>query len=281
LLGLAAVILGITRDPGPLMLGLCFMAAVFAAAGAVLGLWAYAYRRLAYALTETALRTDWLGRTLVLPYQAIQGIYTGQRLAGHATASGPRWPGINVGARRVRGLGPLRYFATATDQAYLTFITLEHGGLIVSARDPNEFQTALIDHVERYEASAPVEPEPATWWEREPLVAPWTAVADRWLPVCVGLGTLMLLAVLAAICLPYESLPDEVPLHFDASGVTSQIAPRSDLRHLPLLGQLCLAVNWPLGVAVHPRERVLGRLLWLGAITVQVVLLIGVLRLVT
>jgi hypothetical protein len=32
---------------------------------------------------------------------------------------------------------------------------------------------------------------------------------------------------------------------------------------------------------VHPRERVLARLLWLGAIVVQVVLLIGVLRLVT
>src|SRR5262249_36201052 len=125
LLGLAVLILAITRDPGPLMLVLCVAAAVCAAAGAVLGLWAYAYRRLAYALRETALRTAWLGRTLVLPYQAIQGIYTGQRLAGHATASGPRWPGINVGALRVRGLGPLRFYATSTDQSNLTFITLE------------------------------------------------------------------------------------------------------------------------------------------------------------
>ena len=58
---------------------------------------AYGYRRLAYALTEAALRIDWLGRTLVLPYAAIQGIYTGQRLDGHATPSVPRWPGINVG----------------------------------------------------------------------------------------------------------------------------------------------------------------------------------------
>jgi hypothetical protein len=263
------------------MLGLCVLAAVLGAAGAVLALWAFAYRRLAYALTESALRIGWLGRTLVLPYSAIQGIYTGQRLAGHAAARGLHWPGINVGSARVRGLGPLRFFATSTDQSQLTLITLEHGGVIVCARDPTEFQTELIGHVERYEDSAAVEHESSTWSEREPTTVPWTALADRWLPVCVGLGTFALLAVLAAICLPYESLPDELPLHFDASGVTSQIGPKSDLLHLPLLGLLCLAVNWSLGIVVHQRERVLGRLLWLGAITVQVVLLVGVLRLVT
>jgi hypothetical protein len=281
LLALVALVLGVTRDPGALMLVLCCLAAIFTAAGATLALWAFAYRHLVYALTESALRIEWLGHTLVLPYSAIQGIYTGQRLAGHATARGPRWPGINVGPQRVRGLGPLRFFATSTDQSQLSFISLEHGGVIVSAQDPTEFQTALIDHVERYEDSATNEQELTTWFEREALTAPWTAIADRWLPVCVALGTLALLAVLAAICLPYERLPDELPLHFDASGVTSQIGPKSDLLHLPLLGLLCLAVNWALGVVVHPRERVLGRLLWLGAITVQVVLLVGVLRLVT
>lgn len=280
-LALAAAVLGATREAGPAMLALCCLAAILGAAGAVLALWAYGYRRLAYAMTEASLRVEWLGHTLVLPYAAIQGIYTGQRLAGHATASMPRWPGINVGPSRVRGLGPLRFFATSTDQSQLTLITLEHGGVIVSAQDPTEFQTALIDHVERYEALG-VGPQPATTWlEREPSTAPWTAVADRWLPACVGLGTLGLLVVLATICLRFESLPDQLPLHFDTLGQTSQIAPKSDLLRLPLLGLVCLVVNWGLGVVVHPRERVLARLLWLGAIVVQVVLLIGVLRLVT
>src|SRR5215468_1506105 len=53
LLALAALVLGVTRDPGPPMLGLCCVAAVLAAAGAVLALWAFGYRRLAYALTES------------------------------------------------------------------------------------------------------------------------------------------------------------------------------------------------------------------------------------
>jgi hypothetical protein len=263
------------------MFGLCLLGALLGAAGSVLLPWGFAYRRLGYALTERALRIEWLGRSLILPYPAIQGIYTGQRLAGHSTADVPRWPGINVGPARVRALGPLRFFATSTDQSRLTIITVEHGGVIVSAQDPTDFQTVLIDHVERYEQAPIGEEQPTTWIEREPSSAPWTAIADRWLPVCVGLATLALLVVLAMICLRYQDLPDELPFHFDASGVTSQIAPKSDLLRLPLLGLICLALNWGLGVAVHPRERVLGRLLWLGAIVVQVVLLVGVLRLIT
>jgi hypothetical protein len=280
-LGVVALALGVTREPSVPMLALCCLAAILGAAGGVLLLVGLAYRRLAYAMAESAMRIDWLGSTLVLPYTAIQGIYTGQRLAGHSTATTLRWPGINVGAARVRGLGPLRFYATSTDQSRLTFVTVEHGGVIVSARDPLEFQTSLIDHVEGYEDAALADEQPTTWLERPPAQAPWTAVADRWLVVCVGVGALVLLGVLATICLRYDSLPDQLPLHFDASGLTSQIAPKSDLLRLPLLGLLCLVVNWGLGVAVHPRERVLGRLLWLGAIVVQAVLLIAVLRLVT
>src|SRR5204862_3356551 len=93
-LALAALVLGASREPGPLMLGLCALAAILASAGTLLLAWAIAYRRLVYALTETALRVEWLGRTVVVPYPAIQGIYTGHRLSGQATPSVPRWPGI-------------------------------------------------------------------------------------------------------------------------------------------------------------------------------------------
>ncbi len=91
---------------------------------------------------------------------------------------------------------------------------------------------------------------------------------------------MIVLCVLAAIGLRYDALPDQVPLHFDATGQTSQIAPKSDLLRLPLLGLIVLCVNWGLGVIVHPRERTLARLLWLGGAIVQLVLLLGVLRLI-
>src|SRR5262249_51717185 len=160
-------------------------------------------------------RIEWLGRTVVVPYGAIQGIYTGQRLSGNSAASGPRWPGINVGLARVRGLGRLRFFATSTDQSELTLVTVEHGGVIVSPRDPNGFRAALIERVEAFDEPAPDEP-PTTWQQKEASEAPWTAFADGWLPACNVLGTLALLAILAIIGLRYDSLPDQLPLHFDA-----------------------------------------------------------------
>jgi hypothetical protein len=278
LAALATLVLGATGEPGLARLVLWCAAVVLAAAGVLLGLWAFGYRRLAYALTESALRVDWLGYVLVVPYVAIQGIYAGQRLAGNATPSLPSWPGISIGSRWVRGMGRLRFYATSTDQSRLTLVTVEHGGLVVSAREPAEFQTALIEHVEH---SQETEADAPTWHVNEPTEAPWTAIADIWLPICVAIGMLVLLVILATIELRYDLLPDRVPLHFDVGGEPSQIAPKSDLLRLPLLGLLVLVVNWALGIAVHPRERVLARLLWLVAVVVQLVLLIGVVRIVT
>jgi hypothetical protein len=49
---------------------------------------------------------------------------------------------------------------------------------------------------------------------------------------------------------------------------------------LPFYGLVLLIVDWAIGVWVHARDRLLARLLWIGAALVQVVLLVGVLRLV-
>jgi hypothetical protein len=270
-LAVAALVLGASRAPGLPMLVLAVVAAVLAAVGLFLWFWALAYQRLTYALTDSALRIEWLGRTLVVPYQAIQGIYSGQRLSGIAKPNALRWPGINVGTARVRGLRRLRFFATSSDQSLLTLITVEHGGVIISANDPQAFRGALIERVEQVGELATG--EPAVWQSKEATSTPWSVFDDAWLPTCVGLGVLGLLSVLAIVVLRYDGLPDEVALHFDA------VAPKSDLLRLPLLGLVTLIVNWVLGTLVHARERVLARLLWLAGAIVQLVLLVGLLRL--
>ena len=293
-LGLSAAFLGGSREAGLSMLLLCTVAVILSSAGIVLLVLAIAYQRLAYTLTNQELRIEWLGRTVVVPYQAIQGIYTGQRLQGHATPSMPTWPGINVGASRVRGLGRLRFLATSTDQSVLTLITVEHGGVIVSARDPNDFRSALIELVEDSQdaqaaeqstaqqtlPTASTQPAPyaaaaaaRTWHELPPTTAPWTALADAWLPVCAAVGLVLILAILGVIAFRYDALPEQIALHFDARGL------KSDLPRLPLLGLAVLVVNWVLGTWLHPRERLLARLLWLGGAIVQLILLMGVLRL--
>ncbi len=276
-LALAAVFFGGSHEVGTSMLLMCVVAVILAGAGSMLFVLAFAYRRLAYSLTDTALCIEWLGRIDVVPYHSIQGIYTGQRLQGHATPSVPNWPGIMVGPARVRGLGRLRFFATSSDQSMLTLITVEHGGVVVSARDPHAFRAALIERVEESQDAAA---DARTWHQTPPATAPWTALADAWLPVCATVGTLLVLLVLAVIVFRFDSLPDQIPLHFDASGRQNDVAPKSDLLRLPLLGLTCLVVNWLLGIWLHPRERLLARLLWIGGAIVQLVLLMGVLRLV-
>jgi hypothetical protein len=276
---LAALVLGGSREPGLAMLVLCVAAALLGLAGAVLFTLATGYRRLAYELTDAALRIEWLGRTVVVPYEAIHGIYTGQRLEGQAMPSAPRWPGISVGSARVRGFGRLRFFATSTDQSALTLITVERGGVIVSAHDPSAFRSALIEHVERHQEAVGGE-QVTAWHQTPPRTVPWTALFDIWLPASVLVGTLLVLLVLSAIVIRFEVLPDQMPLHFDASGQPNLIGPKFDLLRLPFLGLVVLVLNVGLGVVAHPREPLLARLLWVSAAAVQLVLLVGVLRLV-
>lgn len=278
-LAVAAAVVGGSREPGLGTLLLDVGAVLLSAAGVFLMIWGLAYLRLAYSLTESALRIEWLGYTAVVPYQSIHGIYTGQRLEGHGTPGALSWPGINVGSSRIRGLGRLRFFATSSDQSQLTLITVEHGGVIVSARDPLEFRAALIERAEQFGEAPASSGEDATWQLREPIEAPWTALADAWLPLWTGVGLLLLLAMLGAIDVRYAALPEVLPLHTDPTGSPALIA-KTDLLHIPLIGLVCLAVDAVAGAFIHPRERVLARLLWLGGAVVQLIVLLGVLRLV-
>ncbi|MCA1644936.1 MAG: DUF1648 domain-containing protein [Chloroflexi bacterium] len=273
----AVLVLGGSREPGLGMLLMCVLAAVLAAIGSVLLVLAIGYQRLAYCLVEAGLRIDWLGRTLLVPYAAIQGIYSGQRLAGHALPRAVRWPGISVGSSRARSLGRLRFYATSTDQSQLIFVSLEHGGVIISARDPQGFRAALIERVEQTQSAA-VGPE--MWVQSAAHKAPWTAIHDPWLPACAVIGTLVLLIIVAVITFRFDALPDQLAVHFDVTGRPNQIASKFDLLRLPLFGLFQMAVNWVLGMWLHPRQRLLARLLWVGGAVLQVVLLVGVLRLV-
>jgi hypothetical protein len=255
------------------------MAALAGALGLVglaLAVWGIAYRRLAYVLAGEGLEIHWLGETFVAPYPAIEGIYTGQRLVSgeNPLARRPRWPGIYVGQARVRGIGRLHFFTTSQDPGALTVITFEGGGAVVSARSPQDFRTALIDRVSRS-----VETGGAAAYARPARTAPWTAVRDPWLLACLVVGLVLLLVGLAVAALAYAGLPEQIALRFDASGHPTQVGPRADLLHLPLIGLLAVLVNAVVGVWFHAREPLLARLLWVGAAVVQAVLLVAIVRL--
>jgi hypothetical protein len=259
------------------MVLLALVASLLVLGGLAVAVWGLAYRRLAYVLTTDGLEIQWLGEGLIVPYTAIDGIYTGQRLVSgeNPLARVPVWPGIHVGQTRVRGIGRLHFFTTSPDPGALTVVTFEGGGVVVSARTPQEFRTALIDRVvQGGETSGP------TSYARRPAhAAPWTTLRDAWFPGSLAAGVALLLVGLAVVALGYNNLPDQIPLRFDAVGRPTQIGPRSDLLHLPLIGLVGLLANWVLGVWIHARERLLARVLWAGAAIMQGVLVVAIVRL--
>ena len=273
-IALGVLVLAAVQQPGPLMLGLAALSALLGLAAAALLVWGLAYRRLVYTLTDTSLQVRWLGQTVVLPYAAIDGIYTGQRLVGHAAPSVPRWPGILVGSGRLRGVGRLRFFTTSPDPSALTLITLEQGGLVVSARNPHDFRTALIERVQQLGDDAPV----VGGWQDQ-AIPTWSALTERCLLASLAGGVLLGLLVLGLVVLGLPNVADIIPLHFDATGQPSQLGPKGDLLRLPALGVLLLVVNAGLGILLHARDAVLARLLWISGAIVQAVLVVAVVRL--
>jgi hypothetical protein len=273
---LVAAGVGLAREPGPGMLLMAVLGSLLALVGLALVVWGIAYRRLAYVLAGEGLEIHWLGETFVAPYPSIDGIYTGQRLVSgeNPLARRPRWPGIYVGQARVRGIGRLHFFTTSQEPGALTVVTFEGGGAVVSARTPQDFRTALIDRVSRCTESGG-----AAAYTRPAHTPPWTAVRDAWLPACLVVSLVLLLIGLAIAALAYGGLPDQIAMRFDAAGRPTQVGPRSDLLHLPLIGLVALVLNGVVGVWFHAREPLLARLLWVGAAVLQAVLLVAIVRL--
>ncbi len=276
-LALAAFALGTVLGPSLGMVLWAVAGVALAVLGTGVALWGLAYRQLTYTLAESSLDITWLGRTTHVPYAAVDGVYTGQRLVGQAVPQVPVWPGIYVGPGRARGIGRLRFFATSPDPSALTLVALQHSGVVVSARNPHEFRLALIDRVQ----ATPEAADPAATRPRLSMLerAPWSAVFDRWLPACVGVAALLLLVTLVTLVVGFDALPAQIALRFDASGQATQIAPKGDILRLPVIGFFGLLLNTALGGWLHARERLLARLLWLSAAVLQGLVLVAVVRL--
>ena len=99
------------------------------------------------------------------------------------------------------------------------------------------------------------------------------------MPIAAGAGLVCLLLTLAVVSMGYTGLPEQVVLRFDSAGQPSVIGSRSDVARLPLVGLAVLVLNLLLGVWVHPRDRLLAHVLWIGGAAMQAVLLVAVIRL--
>jgi hypothetical protein len=102
-----------------------------------------------------------------------------------------------------------------------------------------------------------------------------SALADRPLVAALAVSLLANLALYAYLWQVTPTLPEVMPLHYDALGVVDQLGRPAELYRLPLIGSLVLVVDALAAVALHGRERPAAHVLVWGALAVQVVLASG------
>jgi uncharacterized membrane protein len=99
---------------------------------------------------------------------------------------------------------------------------------------------------------------------------------DHTAQVFFGLAALGNVALFVYLWLRFDTLPDLIPLHFDASGLADRIEAKSAIWGIPIIGAIVLVANTIVGVAVHSRERAATLLLLTGALLVQILLWLAV-----
>ena len=250
---LAAAVLGglaVGQRGGMGALVAALLAALGLGASALAFVAALSYRQLSYEHLADRLRINWQGGALDIPYDTIDGIYNGERLGRRTRPRSLTWPGLYAGVDRVRGLPPARFFSTTTEPRALTLVVSGGWTHVLSAQDTDGFAAALV---ERARAAAEGPPGSAGPSATPAALVPWTAVADPWAARSLGAGLLLLALLMVAVFLLGS--------------------PREAAVILPAGGAAVLALNAALGAAVHAREPVLGRMLWLGAALVLLVML--------
>ena len=100
---------------------------------------------------------------------------------------------------------------------------------------------------------------------------------DRWFWATVLAAFVANAALFGVIALRYPTLPERLPLHFDAQGMVDRVGFKSGLIVVPTIGALSLAANGLLGTILHGRERLAAYLLVGMAVILQVVLWVAAL----
>ena len=184
------------------------------------------------------------------------------------------WPGCFFGQGVVPGVGVTLFFAADPLRSQLVIVTpsLAYG---ISAPDRETFGE-VFGACQQLGPSAEV--------EQVSVPAPWT----RW-PIWhdrvaqgVLLGSTVLCALLFGIlCFRYPSLPNLLPMHYDAARQVDRVAPRSEAFVLPVIALIIWAANNLGGILFYRRQRMLSYLAWSGALVVQVFFVLALWNIVT
>ncbi len=240
---------------------------------ALVGYVCYGLANLTYRVERNGIVIRWAASHDVVPMGDIREIVPFPAGDGRL-AAGIGWPGYRIGQAQVKGVGPVRLYATCEPERALLIRTREQAYLI----SPANVEGFLADYRARRLLG------PLARWKagrRLPALLDLSIWRDRLAAGLVGPGLLLNVGLYGYLAARYPSLPPRLILSFDPRGLGDRIGARSELFLLPAIGLGILLLNGILAACVHKRERVLALLLLCSIPLVQTLVWIAASRLVS
>jgi hypothetical protein len=259
---------GLTLSISLTVLGPYLAAAAFFFMGCLFTYWSFGCQTLRYSIDRNGLIIHWGLVRQLIPMDQIERLVPGRRLP-EPRIEGVSWLGHHVGRARVEGLGDTLLYATHRSHDDLLYVVTPSQSYGLSVEDEAMFAREL--QARRAQGALyQLRQGP----ERQGLAAHpfW---ADR-LAQGLAAGAILVCVLLFAIVFGrYPALSDTMPLSFPSLGGITRIASKEELLTLPTTAFGVLLVNLILGYALHAWERLLGYLLFIGAIGLQLTFLAG------
>jgi uncharacterized membrane protein len=105
-------------------------------------------------------------------------------------------------------------------------------------------------------------------------------VQDRVLQFLLAATLVVNLTLFGYLALRFDLLPDNIPLHFDVTGLPDRIEAKASIFGLAIIGLIVFLVNTVLGVLTHRRQRAACLLLAVSALLIQILLWFATLNII-
>ena len=233
----------------------------------------YGLLSLSYTLDRNGLTIRWGALLHSIPMDSIERVAPASELGASTRFWGIAWPGYRIGPGQLKGVAPLRAYATRPLAKQLLVVTPSavYG---ISPADPHAF---LADFTRRKNLGAAREMEPGTRRAR------WTSLpflGDRKAQALMLGGFLLNAGLFGYVCQAYPALPRLLSLHFDALGEVDRVGARAELFSLPLIGLIAQVYDATAGLLLHRRQATAAYLLAAAGLLVQLLLWAAVVNIV-
>jgi hypothetical protein len=240
--------------------------------------WLFGLLTLTYSVSRDGVTLSWAASRTTVPMGDITHILQGRPYA--EPLRGLRWPGHEVGRTTLVTDDGLRrelfVLATLPPERQLILVTSD----VAYALSPQS-RSAFVRELMLRRHIGPVQPlEHGT---RNPLLGRFGIVRDSLAARLLLLAALVNAVAFAWLIWHYPALPSRVALwyQYDATAgrpITVSLQPLALAWQLPAVGFLALALNAAVAAAVYARARLGAHFLALGAVVLQLLILVTLLR---